>query len=155
MCAEEEDDVDAFDFFTAEPIGSAARDLEKQLEAEVAEGVAPVLAEAPVEGVAPVEDMALVEAAAPVKSVAPVEAAEPVEAMASAKAEVPVEAEAPLEAVAPAAILEPEPMEMEEEEDAFDFFTAEPIGSAARELEKMQEAAAAEEALAEAMDTSD
>merc|ERR1712142_227387 len=113
MCAEEEDDVDAFDFFTAEPIGSAARDLEKQLEAEVAEGVAPVLAEAPVEG------------------------------------------EAPVEAAAPAAILEPEPMEMEEEEDAFDFFTAEPIGSAARELEKMQEAAAAEEALAEAMDTSD
>merc|ERR1711970_155914 len=29
----DEDDVDAFDFFTAEPIGSAARELEKQQEA--------------------------------------------------------------------------------------------------------------------------
>merc|ERR1712243_238768 len=43
-----------------------------------------------------------------------------------------------------------EPMEEEEEADAFDFFTAEPIGSKARDLEREQEEAAAAAAAAAA-----
>merc|ERR1719370_2328410 len=61
--AEEDDDVDAFDFFTAEPIGSAARDLEKQQEATQ------VVAEEPM------EEEAIVEAK-PEPAVEPVPVAE-------------------------------------------------------------------------------
>merc|ERR1711990_1422350 len=72
----EDDDVDAFDFFSPEPIGSAARELEKQQEALVAQEIvaAPVVEAAPepmetedsVEAIAP----AIADAAAPISPVA-------------------------------------------------------------------------------------
>merc|ERR1719447_2397385 len=105
--AEEDDDVDAFDFFTAEPLGSAARDLEKQQEAEAAAEVAAAPAEEVT--VAPSEEIA----APPAVHVA----AAPIEAVAAETAEEAFAAIVEVAAApAPAEEAAPEPMETDETE---------------------------------------
>jgi hypothetical protein len=115
---DEKDDggADAFDFFTPEPIGSAARDLERQKELQA-------VAEAP--PVAPIP--------APVQEVAvPIVEGKEVTTEIVRSIEVKdVSMEAGNEE------------EDDVKEDAFDFFTPEPIGSAARDLERQEEIEAA------------
>jgi len=119
---------------------------------------APAPTQAPTEVQAPAPTQAPTEVQAPAPTQAPVEEAPaptqaPVEE-APAPAEAPVEeapapAEAPVveaPATAEAPVVEAEalaPATPGDDIDAFDFFSPEPIGSAARDLERQQEAAAA------------
>merc|ERR1739838_467994 len=113
----EDDGADAFDFFTPEPIGSRARDLEREQE----------LASQKIETVA-VCPPAEVDATITTYPAGGLEQ-EVVICPPSLEAEV---------AVCPPV----EDVKMEEDEaDAFDFFTPEPIGSRARDLEREQELA--------------
>jgi len=74
----------------------------------------------------------------------------------AATEEVSITEESPAPSQVPAVVISP-PVTEEEEPDAFDFFTPEPIGSAARDLERQQEeeAAAAAAAAASADDVAD
>jgi len=148
----EDDEADAFDFFTPEPIGSRARDLEREqelaslkmesvavcppaevdatittypaggLEQEVV--ISPPIAEPEVAVCPPAEMDATITTY-------------PAGGLEQEVVICPPALEAEVAVVPPA---EDEKME-EEEADAFDFFTPEPIGSRARDLEREQELA--------------
>jgi len=87
------------------------------------------------------EEAPVVEATAPEEAPV-VEAPAPVEAPASISA-------VPSTPEIPSVVISPVPEEGEDEADAFDFFTPEPLGSAARDLERQQEEEAAAAVLAD------
>jgi len=123
--------------------------VEAPVEAEV-----PAPVEAPVEAEVPAPVEAPVEAEVPAPVEAPVEAEVPAPVEAPVEVEVSAPVEAPVEAEVPAPVVQsetPAPATPGDDMDAFDFFSPEPIGSAARDLERQQEAAAAAAASGEAI----